>query len=61
MYCEMMSAKKLKHWSHQENKDITPLLKWTQKGEKLIHDLLEQCGIESQAKKFNYSEMELNI
>ena len=49
------------HWSNQENEDITPLLKWTQKGEKLIHDLLEQYGIESQAKKFNYSDMEINI
>lgn len=49
------------HWSNQENKDVTPLLKWTQKGEKLIHDLLEQCGIESQAKKFNYSDLEINI
>lgn len=49
------------HWSNQENEDVTPLLKWTQKGEKLIHDLLEQYGIESQAKKFNYSDMEINI
>ena len=49
------------HWSNQENKDVAPLLKWTQKGEKLIHDLLEQCGIESQAKKFNYSDMEINV
>lgn len=49
------------NWSNQENQHVTPLLKWTQKGEKLIHDLLEKHGIKSQAKKFNYGNIERNI